>query len=129
MRVEVLFFAGARLVIGNAVLDMSLPDGATAGSLLHQLATEYPAFAGIAAITQTAVNEEYVPKSHVLCDGDTVAIIPPVSGGSGTQFAKTNQPGPANCLDDAGRRSRIMIPTMMMRVGALFSFDRKFCKR
>ncbi|MBT4099913.1 MAG: molybdopterin converting factor subunit 1 [Gemmatimonadetes bacterium] len=82
MRVEVLFFAGAKLAIGNTVLDMSLPAGATAGSLLRQLSTENPVFAGIAAITRLAVNEEYVPESHVLSDGDTVAIIPPVSGGS-----------------------------------------------
>ncbi len=30
-----------------------------------------------------AVNQEYVPMTHHLRDGDEVAIIPPVSGGEG----------------------------------------------
>jgi molybdopterin synthase catalytic subunit/molybdopterin converting factor small subunit len=65
---------------------VSLPAGATAGCLLHQLAAEYPAFLGLASVSHSAVNEEYVPKTHVLSDGDTVAIIPPVSGGSASRF-------------------------------------------
>jgi len=86
MKVEVLLFAGAKQAIGAGVLAVSLPDGATAGSLLNKLAGEYPAFLGLASVAQMAVNEAYVPKDHVLCDGDTVAVIPPVSGGSECQF-------------------------------------------
>jgi MoaE-MoaD fusion protein len=36
-----------------------------------------------------AVNKEYAPAEHELADGDTVALIPPVSGGA---FVLTEQP-------------------------------------
>ena len=36
-----------------------------------------------------AVNKEYAPSDHELADGDTVALIPPVSGGA---FVLTDEP-------------------------------------
>jgi MoaE-MoaD fusion protein len=36
-----------------------------------------------------AVNKEYAPADHELADGDTVALIPPVSGGA---FVLTDEP-------------------------------------
>jgi molybdopterin synthase catalytic subunit len=36
-----------------------------------------------------AVNKEYAPSDHELADGDTVALIPPVSGGA---FVLTEEP-------------------------------------
>jgi|TARA_B100002003_G_scaffold241383_1_gene263017 molybdopterin converting factor subunit 1 len=106
MRVEVLLFAGAKLAFGEAVLDVSLPDGATADSLLQQLSAVNPVFERIAAVTQMAVNEEYVPKAHLLYDGDTVAIIPPVSGGSDRPISVADAGRDHSSRDRAHRRNR-----------------------
>ncbi|MDA0333595.1 MAG: molybdopterin converting factor subunit 1 [bacterium] len=85
MKVDVLFFAGARDAVGAKALEVTLPEGATAGSLLEKLARQYPAFVRMASFAQVAVNEDYVPRTHPLSMGDTVAVIPPVSGGSGSR--------------------------------------------
>ncbi|HIG16430.1 MAG TPA: molybdopterin converting factor subunit 1 [Candidatus Handelsmanbacteria bacterium] len=82
MRVEVLFFAGARDAVGARALTISLPEGSTVEALLSHLGGVYPDFAGVGAIAQTAVNEEYAAKNQSLQEGDEVAIIPPVSGGA-----------------------------------------------
>jgi MoaE-MoaD fusion protein len=104
MKVIVLLFAGARDAVGEKSVDVSLPIGATAGKLLTELASLYPRFSGIAAVAQTAVNEEYVTKAHVLCDGDTVAVIPPVSGGSiNASFQVVNRPIQADELHELVR--------------------------
>lgn len=47
-----------------------------------QLAKEYPIVAPYLTTLVCAVDEEYVPVEHPLSEGDEVALIPPVSGGS-----------------------------------------------
>jgi len=81
VKVGVLFFAGARDVIGGKALDVSLPAGSTVEGLLRYLCDEYPGFDRVSSVAQTSVNEEYAPRTYALQDGDEVAIIPPVSGG------------------------------------------------
>ena len=48
--------------------------------LAGRIAADYPPL-GAAVGVRLAVNHKYVPLNHVLCDGDEVAVIPPVSGG------------------------------------------------
>lgn len=82
MNVGVLLFAGARDAVGKKSVVTQVSDGASVTTLLRQLTTEYPRLESLLDVTQVAVNEEYVPREHVLADGDEVALIPPVSGGS-----------------------------------------------
>ena len=82
MRVEVLFFAGARDKVGQRAMGVSLAPGATVEKLLQQLSDSYPGFSTMAATAQVAVNEEYAPKTLTLKEGDEIAVIPPVSGGA-----------------------------------------------
>ena len=75
---RVRLFAGLRERAGIAHADLDLPDGARAADVWDALAIgERPA--GIAF----AVNREYAADTTALADGDEVALIPPVSGGSG----------------------------------------------
>ena len=82
MKIEVLFFAGARDIVGARRLEVSLPEEATVACLLSHLGVEYPDFVRVAKTAQTAVNQEYAPTSRALVEGDEVAVIPPVSGGA-----------------------------------------------
>ena len=60
---------------------MDLDEGATAAVLLRHLSDQFDGpFANSDSLV-VAVNGEYVPLSHVLKEGDEVALIPPVSGG------------------------------------------------
>jgi MoaE-MoaD fusion protein len=77
MRVTVRLFAGLRERAGTGVRELELEDGATAGDVWAALALgERPG--GLAV----AVNRRYVGEAEPLADGDEVALIPPVSGGS-----------------------------------------------
>lgn len=88
VQVKVLFFASAREAAGDistANLELDATDANT-GSLRQKLAELYP---GLASMVQDeenltlALNEEYVTSGQIipLKDGDTVALIPPISGG------------------------------------------------
>ncbi len=82
--VSVRLFAGLHQLIGERVLEMRLPDGATVEQLREALGEQYPVVRGLLPTLVCAVDEDYVEPGHVLRDGDHVALIPPVSGGSAT---------------------------------------------
>jgi len=83
MRVTVRYFAIVRELLGRAVEERELPAGTTAGSLLDELARDHPALERLRRSTMLMVNYQYVSSDHVLAEGDEVALIPPVSGGTG----------------------------------------------
>mmetsp|Transcript_22125 Transcript_22125/g.36611 ORF Transcript_22125/g.36611 Transcript_22125/m.36611 type:complete len:90 (-) Transcript_22125:1680-1949(-) len=87
-QIKVLFFASAREAAGNvaSIDDFELPDDADTAVLRKILAERYPKLAGMVMDEDNltlALNEEYVPAGEVLPlkQGDTVALIPPISGG------------------------------------------------
>lgn len=80
MRVRLLFFASLRERTGRKSMEHEIAPGTTAGALLAELRRELPAM-GVAGRISVAVNEEYCEPDRVLCDGDEIALIPPVSGG------------------------------------------------
>ena len=82
MQVQLRYFAMIREVLGRTSECRRIDDGATAGSLFDLVALDAPRLAALKRSTMLMVNEEYVPADHPLADGDEVAFIPPVSGGS-----------------------------------------------
>ena len=83
MHVTIRLFARLRELAGGPELTRELPDGATASDAWQALAVEFPALADYTRIVSCAVNEEYARLTATLKDGDEVAFLPPVSGGSG----------------------------------------------
>lgn len=85
--IKVLFFASAREAAGGvSSTDLELDTGADTKSLRQRLADLYPKLAPMVLDEDNltlALNEEYVPSGQVLPlnSGDTVALIPPISGG------------------------------------------------
>ena len=82
MRVHVLFFAVARERVGASRSEVDLDDGATVGALFERLVVAHPALADVLPACRAAVDEEFAPQETPLADGQTVAVLPPVSGGS-----------------------------------------------
>lgn len=85
--IKVLFFASAREAAGTNEIKLSL-DAAKANTAVLRtvLAEMYPKLAATVLDEESvtlAVNEEYVAAGQtlVLQSGDTVALIPPISGG------------------------------------------------
>lgn len=52
----------------------------TAAGLYEALNAEYHLGLAIADF-RVAVNDEFVPWDHILKDGDSIALLPPMSGG------------------------------------------------
>ncbi len=61
--------------------DMRIPASSTVSQLAQALVSAEPKLSGIERICRAAVNEEYAVNSQPLREGDTVAFIPPMSGG------------------------------------------------
>lgn len=76
--IDVLFFAELQEVLGKEKLSIDVAE-----LTVDELKTTYLKKYDLPNIDQAmiAVNEEYAQGSTVLKDGDTVAFIPPVSGG------------------------------------------------
>ena len=82
MLVRIRLFARLREIAGASELERTLPDGATARTAWDLLVGEFPPLGDYAAAISCAVNEEYTRLTATLEDGDEVAFLPPVSGGS-----------------------------------------------
>jgi len=83
MRVKVLFFAVCREISGMRDTEVEVPEGATVADLLVSIGSEHPRLGEMARILMVSVNQEYAGQDTPLAEGDEVALIPPVSGGSG----------------------------------------------
>jgi molybdopterin synthase catalytic subunit len=106
MKVHVRLYAGLRDLIGQQQLELELAEGATVDELWTQLTRDYPVVTPFLSSLACAVDEEYVPSSHPLRDGDNVALIPPVSGGSAGDgpFEVTSEPLDLERLANAVRK-------------------------
>jgi len=105
MNVSVHLFAGLRDLVGRRDLALELADGATVSDLRAQLGRAYPHVTPFLDSAACAVDDEYVTVDHPLREGDDVALIPPVSGGSeGELFLVTDRPLDAAALSAAVRR-------------------------
>lgn len=82
MRVTIRLFARLRDVVGAAELRREVEDGSTLGDVWHALAAEFQELERYSASISGAVNEEYARMNARISDGDEVAFLPPVSGGS-----------------------------------------------
>jgi len=83
MRVAVLLFGSLREAAGAKELSVELPAGASVADLRALLAESQPAFAEPGSRLRVAVNRRFSTDTAALAEGDEVAFLPPVSGGSG----------------------------------------------
>ena len=82
LSIKVRLFALYRERLKKSELTLVVPAGSTVRELTEQLAREYPEIGPLLAHTAIAVNEEYTDNSRTLIEGDELALLPPVSGGS-----------------------------------------------
>jgi molybdopterin converting factor subunit 1 len=82
VQVHVLYFAVLRERLGREHQVLGLPDGATVGDAVAALAAEHPPIAALRGRFRVAVNQAFALDSEPVRDGDELALIPPVAGGS-----------------------------------------------
>lgn len=82
MRLRVLFFSLLQDRFGTEERLEQFP-GRTVADLLQYYRVIAPELAGLWDVIAVAVNQQYARGTAELSDGDEVALLPPVSGGSG----------------------------------------------
>jgi molybdopterin synthase catalytic subunit/molybdopterin converting factor small subunit len=83
MRVRVLFFGLLTDVVSRREEEVDLKEGARISDLIGHYTAAFPQLRPLLPSVAVSVNREYAPASTVLRDQDEVALLPPVSGGSG----------------------------------------------
>ena len=83
MHVTVRLFASLRDLAGSELIEEFAESSVSIAALRDRLRDAYPALRPHLGRVAIAVNEEYQPDlAQPLHDGDTVALIPPISGGA-----------------------------------------------
>lgn len=121
MRVRVLPFGVLKDWLGSAATTLELPDGASVADLLErvgELHSTAPALRGIAV----SVNAEYATAARLLCDGDEVGLLPPVSGGSDAS-APTSTPIVIALTREVIETERLVAAAKQGEDGAVVVFD------
>lgn len=80
MNIQTLFFGMSKDLAGTSSESIEIETGATVEMFRRFLSQKYPSFSEMDSFA-IAVNESYADEDVELSDKDTVAIIPPVSGG------------------------------------------------
>lgn len=128
MQVQVVYLGMLREVAGREREVVQLSDNSTLLELYSDLQQRMPKLQDFRGAIALAVNYEYASETVVLRENDEVALIPPVSGGSG----KTCDPTPAKLplasphaalVSDAIEPDTILAQIKQAEDGAVATFD------
>lgn len=81
MKIHVQFFAQLRDLAATDELDVDLAEGSTIAGMLERIYEQKPALRAHDKSILVGSGVEFVERSCVLNDGQTIAIMPPVQGG------------------------------------------------
>lgn len=111
MRITVRLFAGAAEAAGVRESEIVLPSEGPISllQLKTHLAKEYPALAPLLQSAWCARNEDYITGEALIHDGDAIAVIPPVSGGSDGDPVQVS----ADALSDVAIVQTALSPQLM----------------
>jgi len=82
MRVRVLFFGALKEIAGRTEDELEIPAGTTLEDVFTIYSARYETLRERRSSTLFARNREFARGDAVLADGDEIAFLPPVSGGS-----------------------------------------------
>jgi molybdopterin synthase catalytic subunit len=109
VHIRVLFFGLVRDVVGLREDSLDVADGGRLSQVFEHYAARFPKLREMSGSIVLALNEQFSSPATPLAEGDEVALLPPVSGGScrytheiadpaGHFFALTRQPIDAAAL-------------------------------
>ena len=83
MKITVLYFAAVRDLVGKDEETLELPEAVgDVEALGTHLTILHPSLAGRLGYVRFARNEEFATARERIAEGDVIALIPPVAGGS-----------------------------------------------
>ena len=118
MDLSVRLFAVLRERAGRDALELAgLPEGLTVGELKARVAEAHPELGDLTHVAGV-VGTEYARDDRVLVEGDPVALLPPVSGGAGPDYAAGAFELSSEPLDVSSLQARVVAP----HCGAVVTF-------
>lgn len=81
LRLKVLFFGRLRELTGIAEESVEIPGGFTLAGLFERYADRFPKLRPFRGSLVASRNEEFASWDSIVAEGDTIAFLPPVSGG------------------------------------------------
>lgn len=114
MKVTIRLFAQQRQLTGWKQRALELPDGSRISGAWNALVQEFPALAAGTSSVRFARNAVYANPDEPLSEGDELAIIPPVAGGSG-QGHQSGAAAPADAADRLPPTSPMQSPRFELR--------------
>jgi MoaE-MoaD fusion protein len=88
MQIQVLYFAVFRERLGTSAETIELNAPATVADAIAALAERHPPIAALRGRFRVARNQSFAAEDEVLGEGDELALIPPVAGGSDAPYAR-----------------------------------------
>jgi MoaE-MoaD fusion protein len=95
VRVKVLFFGMLKDIVGRAEDHIEVADDARLETVFTRYARQFPRLTELESSIVLACNQEFSDRSAAIREGDEIAFLPPVSGGSGryTQLILDDETG------------------------------------
>ncbi|HXX14064.1 MAG TPA: MoaD/ThiS family protein [Candidatus Eremiobacteraceae bacterium] len=81
LRVKVLFFGPIRELTGASEEAIEVPVGATLENVFHLYCSRFPRLSTYRASLVASQNQDFASWDSPVTEGDTIAFLPPVSGG------------------------------------------------
>ncbi|MBC7926591.1 MAG: molybdenum cofactor biosynthesis protein MoaE [Bryobacteraceae bacterium] len=104
MFVKVLFFGQLREIAGRTEDSLELSGPASLSDVFDHYAARFPRFSALAPGIVVARNQQFAATTTMVAEGDEIAFLPPVSGGSDRNyFALTRDP-----IDTLSLRARLL---------------------
>jgi MoaE-MoaD fusion protein len=82
-----------RDITGCAEEAIEVDPGARVDAIFERYAVEFPRLGELRASIVLASNQQFCDRSEMVREGDEIAFLPPVSGGSGAIRSRFSTPG------------------------------------
>lgn len=82
VRIRVLFFGLLKDITGVSQQELELTPGCRLDAVFSTLCAQYPRLSGLSSSIVMALNQQFASRDTTVAEGDEVALLPPVSGGS-----------------------------------------------
>ena len=90
MKIRLLAFASAGDALGTTEMEIEMPEGSRVADLRARLDAEHPKMRALWPRLAVAVDGRVVAPDEALTPGAEVALLPPVSGGSGVREGRAD---------------------------------------
>jgi MoaE-MoaD fusion protein len=124
VQIRVLFFGLLRDVVGLREDTLEVAEGSSVGSVFEHYAARAPKLREAASSIVLALNQQFSEPKALLKDGDEVAFLPPVSGGSGFIAEIADPEGHLFAITRAPIHVRALVDRMQQACdGAVVTFE------